>query len=75
MNSYQKNLIVVLERLKLEVINDEYLASDLVALLEPFLDDIAADDGFGTERQCDPRGDMRHYEWSLYGKVSGVDYD
>lgn len=48
---------------------DEYFAEMLADELEPWLDSLASDDFFGTERQCDPRGDMRVREWSIWGEV------
>lgn len=71
-SQHQKNLLIVLERLKLEIIQDEYLTDDLITVLEPLLDEWAMDDGFGTEGQYDPRGDFRNGEWSLWTKVSGA---
>lgn len=35
-------------------------------ILDDILDDIAGDDGFGTEQQCDPRGDFRSQQWSMW---------
>ena len=46
----------------------EMLAEDL----ESMLDDIHSSDGFGTEGQCDPRGDFRNGKWSM-SNVQGVD--
>lgn len=40
--------------------------------LDGVLEDFAMDDGFGTERQLDPRGDGRDGEWSM-DRVQGVD--
>lgn len=34
--------------------------------LDDILDEIASNDGFGTEQQCDPRGDFRNEEWSMW---------
>lgn len=44
---------------------------ELGGFLEDFLEDYAVDDGFGTERQCDPRGDGREGQFSMYD-VLGV---
>lgn len=44
---------------------------DLSGYLEDFLEDFAMEDGFGTERQLDPRGDGREGQFSMYD-VSGV---
>ena len=65
------NIVTVIQRLSLMVQEDEYLADLLVEHLDPFLDSLASDDYFGTERQCDPRGDMRVKEWSLFTEVQG----
>lgn len=48
--------------------SDEALAD----LLDSMLDDIASEDGFGTEQQCDPRGDFRNGQWSMWN-VEGND--
>ena len=69
MTKYQKNLSIVLPRVLKLVEEDEDFAEMLAEELEAFFDSIAMDDGFGTERQCDPRGDFRDAEWSLLGKV------
>lgn len=69
MTKYQKNLATVLPRILKLVEDDEDFAEYLVDCLEIDLDEWASNDGFGTERQCDPRGDFRNQEWSLYEKV------
>lgn len=69
MNKIQKNLSVVIPRLVDVVADDEYFASDFATVLEQLLDQYASNDGFGTERQSDPRGDFRDKEWSLFDKV------
>ncbi|WKV20495.1 hypothetical protein 16Q_102 [Pseudomonas phage 16Q] len=69
MTRIQENLILVYTRLIELVKEDEGLAEHLAYSLESDLDEVAMDDGFGTERQCDPRGDMRVKEWSLTGEV------
>jgi len=70
MNKYQKNLLVVLPRLTEMVKEDEDFAEYFAEDLEGLLDSIAGNDGFGTEQQCDPRGDFRSgCNWSLLGKV------
>lgn len=40
--------------------------------LQDMLEGISCDDGFGTEGQADPRGDMRNGEWSIF-RVEGLD--
>lgn len=44
---------------------------ELGGFLEDFLEEYAMDDGFGSERQGDPRGDGRDGQFSMYD-VSGV---
>lgn len=69
MRDTQKTLPVVLARMIQLVNEDGYFADMLADELEPWLDSLASDDFFGTERQCDPRGDMRVKEWSIWGDV------
>ena len=69
MTKLQENLILVYTRLIELVKEDEGLAEHLAYNLEIDLDEVSMDDGFGTERQCDPRGDMRIKEWSLTGEI------
>lgn len=35
-------------------------------IFNDILDDIASNDGFGTEQQSDPRGDFRSQQWSMW---------
>lgn len=69
MTKVQNNLVVVLSRLIKLVKEDEGLAEHLAYDLEITLDEVSMDDGFGTERQYDPRGDMRIKEWSITDQV------
>lgn len=69
MSDTQKTLPLVLARMIQLVNEDEYFSEILAEELEPWLDSLASDDFFGTERQCDPRGDMRVKEWSIWGEV------
>lgn len=69
MNGLQQNLMIVLERTKSLVQSDEDFADDFAMELEGYFNAIAMDDGFGTERQGDPRGDAREGAWSIFGKV------
>ena len=62
MNKLQKNVVLVLERMIKLVKEDKMYAKIFEEVLEPVLEDIAMDDGFGTERQRDPRGDGRNQE-------------
>ncbi len=69
MDKIQKNLLLVLPRIIELVKEDEDFALWFAETLELDLDEFASDDGFGTERQSDPRGDFREANWSLLGKV------
>lgn len=40
--------------------------STYAEVLDSILDNIASQDAFGTEQQCDPRGDFRNYQWSMW---------
>ena len=72
MNKTQKRVIKVLERLIEEVKNDADFASFFSDDLENVLTEIHSNDGFGTEGQCDPRGDFRNGNWSMT-HVEGID--
>tara|TARA_Y100001973_G_scaffold106687_1_gene186514 strand:- start:578 stop:967 length:390 start_codon:yes stop_codon:yes gene_type:complete len=68
----QKRVLKVLERIEELVSKDEDMAELFSHHLEPMLDDIQMDDGFGTESQQDPRGDGRDGHWSME-RVQGID--
>lgn len=65
MTPTQKNVVAVLDRMKAMALADEDDAQMLADGLQDMLEEIAGNDGFGTERQCDPRGDFRNGEWSM----------
>lgn len=67
--SVQNNVTTVLNRLAQMTEYDEDFAEQFAEDLEVLLDEIASQDGFGTERQSDPRGDFREGEWSLLDKI------
>lgn len=71
MTPTQKNVAAVLDRMKAMALSSEDDAEMLAEGLQDMLEDIASNDGFGTERQCDPRGDFRNGEWSM-DNVEGV---
>lgn len=50
----------IIEKLKQQ---SENSAIEVAEKLETFLETVAEDDGFGTERQTDPRGDGRDYDY------------
>lgn len=67
----QQRVLKVLERLAQHI--TEYGEADHYSYwLETELDFGLENDAFGTEGQCDPRGDRRSGEWSMY-HVQGVD--
>lgn len=68
----QQRVAKVLERIAEMSKRDEDDAEMFADTLEDMLEDIAQSDGFGTERQCDPRGDGRNGQWSMT-HVEGVD--
>ena len=68
----QKRNKVVLERLIAFANEYENFADDLADDLETLLDKHAAYDCFGTEGECDPRGDQRDNCFHMK-RVQGVD--
>lgn len=55
-----RNLKAVMERLTTYALETEDEARQAFCEdLNRFLDDLANEDAFGTEGQCDPRGDQR----------------
>lgn len=67
----QLRVVAVLERMIAMAQNDRDDATAFSDMLETGLTDIHSMDGFGTEGQCDPRGDFRNGKWSMK-KVEGV---
>ena len=55
-----KKCLDIVEKLKQK---SSTSADEVAENLESFLEEIAMDDGFGTERQLDPRGDGRDVEY------------
>ena len=55
-----KQCLDIVEKLKQKSLTS---ADEVAETLEEFLEDIAMDDGFGTERQLDSRGDARDMEY------------
>ena len=68
----QKRVSTVLERM-LKMVNDDADNAEMfVDYLDGMLDDLQSQDAFGTEGQCDPRGDQRNGEFHMEN-VEGVD--
>lgn len=57
------------EFLQFIINNDE---DDIADILDRCLDDLASQDAFGTEQQCDPRGDFRNGDFSMWN-VEDID--
>lgn len=72
MSKQQKRNQKVLERMIALSNDDKNMAEFLAGALEDMLGDLAMDDFFGTEGQCDPRGDGRNGHWTMK-LVEGVD--
>ena len=62
----QKNCVTVLNRLAKMCEEDKDFADALSSDLDAMLTEIHSNDGFGTEGQCDPRGDFRNGQWSMH---------
>lgn len=72
MQTQQKRVVRVLERM-IDLAVDDFDTADLFSdKLDALLDDLAEDDFFGTEQQLDPRGDGREGVWSMW-TVEGID--
>ena len=72
MNNTQIRVSTVLRRMADEVERDEGFGDFLIAELEQLLNEYQYMDGFGTEAQCDPRGDFREGIWGM-DNVEGID--
>lgn len=71
---FQRRVLKVLEVISATVEDDEDEAEFWAGELDNLLDNLRDHDCFGTEGQCDPRGDFRDGDWSLQdGPVQGVD--
>lgn len=68
----QQRVLKVLERISDQVKADEDDSQMFSLYLEVMLDEMTQNDAFGTEGQCDPRGDQRDERWAM-GHVQGVD--
>jgi hypothetical protein len=62
----------VFERILSSVQNDPDMADMYMEVLDEMLTDLQSSDAFGTEGQCDPRGDQRNGEFSM-NCVEGID--
>lgn len=70
----QRRVLAVLERIAAQVRENVYYADVYGIDLEAMLNGLLDSDFFGTEGQCDPRGDQRDDAgWSIASRVQGVD--
>jgi hypothetical protein len=72
MTQNQQRVQMVLGRMNQLVEQDEDYADFFIDGLDAMLEDLMMEDAFGTEGQCDPRGDGRDGEFSMTN-VQGVD--
>jgi hypothetical protein len=68
----QQRVMKVLDNIKQQIIDNPEDAEPYQEDLEHMLDNMCSQDFFGTEGQCDPRGDRREHSWSMW-HVQGVD--
>jgi hypothetical protein len=64
-NKTQKNIKIVLERIINASLDDPEYAQYMAVELENMLQDLHVNDFFGTEGECDPRGDFRNGNWTM----------
>lgn len=68
----QRRVIKVLENMIEMTKQEEEYAQMFSDGLEEGLNEMMMQDAFGTEGQCDPRGDNREDEWHMW-RVEGID--
>jgi len=68
----QKRVLTVLGRMLATVRSDADDAQMYSDMLQSLLSELHDEDGFGTEGQCDPRGDFRSGDWHM-DRVQGID--
>jgi aminoglycoside phosphotransferase (APT) family kinase protein len=61
----QQKIELVLERIRAACEADSDDREMYRDALGAMLDDLHGNDAFGTEGQCDPRGDFRNGEWTM----------
>lgn len=76
MNSLHEQIVLriktVFERILSSVQNDPDMADMYMEVLDEMLTDLQSSEAFGSEGQCDPRGDQRNGEFSM-NCVEGID--
>lgn len=64
-----KRLAKTLSRIMEASKEDEDLVDLYADSLDNMLDELRFNDQFGSEGQCDPRGDFRNGEWSIENQI------
>lgn len=68
----QQRILKVLDRIAKQVQQDDNDAEMWSLEFESLFDELRSQDAFGTEGQCDPRGDQRSGTWAM-DYVQGID--
>lgn len=68
----QQRVLKVLDNMRAMAAASDDDARMLADILEDGLSELRDNDCFGTEGQCDPRGDQRDGDWSM-DNVQGID--
>lgn len=61
-----QNLEIVFERILKLIKDDEEYRDMFMDAMDMMLSELVEEDGFGTEGQDDPRGDMRNGKFTMY---------
>lgn len=61
-----QELVSKLDQMSLNAESSKSSAAKIANLLDVLLDEYGSNDGFGSERECDPRGDFRNGEFSVF---------
>lgn len=64
--------LLILERISEQIASGDIDADCFMNDLDYMLNQIHCMDGFGTEGQCDPRGDFRNGNWTME-RLEGID--
>lgn len=56
----------VFRRIQAVAETDEDMAQEFVVAVDDMLDEMLGQDAFGTEGQCDPRGDQRNGDFDIW---------
>lgn len=62
----QEHVCLAFSILNMQAQEDTDSTEHIAEVLDSVLDNIRNMDGFGTEGECDPRGDFRNGDWSMW---------